>query len=304
MKELEKTLNREAPAAISPDRDINELEKLKHELNEYALSLGEPAGKLYPSLYALYGVREKTRAYFESKGLKIPRYEFQEPETWKPEAWTEAESVLEKLGQVLSTLGPARKNPWYGCEPGLVLPSDLGEIELLIDECAAAFQALETALKNLNELSATSRPSTLEEIAAVIDAAKLLENSKPLPEKMLQNEEWESDPSRIEAEALVSRLRQYRELKTFVDKTFHPSIFNLDTSEFEDLSRKFLKVINPRYRKLKKEILSCYISGAPTQNNRILLDLACLSECKACRQELERSWGKRQKILLRLLEGH
>jgi superfamily I DNA and/or RNA helicase/very-short-patch-repair endonuclease len=303
LEELEKTLNREAPATISPDRDINELENLKHELNEYALSLGEPAGKLYPSLYTLYGLREKTRAYFEAKGLKIPRYELQEPETWKPEAWTEAESVLEKLGQVLSTLGPARKNPWYGCEPGLVLPSDLGEIELLIDECAAAFQALDAAIKNLNELSATSRPNTLEEIAAVIDAAKLLENSKPLLVKMLENEAWESDPSRIEAEALVSRLRQYTELKTFVDKTFHPSIFKLDTSEFLDLSCKFLKFIYPRYWKLKKEILSCYVSGAPSQNNRILLDLACLSECKACRQELERAGTKGKKYFLDCWKG-
>ena len=303
LEELEKTLNREAPAAISPDRDINELEKLKHELNEYALSLGEPAGKLYPSIYTLYGIREKTRAYFEAKGLKMPRYEFQEPETWKPEAWTEGESILEKLGQVLPTLGPARKNPWYGCEPGLVLPSDLGEIELLVDECAATLQALEAAIKNLNELSATSRPNTLEEIAAVIDAAKLLENSKPLPEKMLQNEEWESDSSRVEVEALVSRLRQCRELKTFVDKTFHPAIFGMDTSEFEDLSRKFLKFISPRYRKLKKEILSCYISGAPSQNNRILLDLACLSECKACRQELERAGAKGKKYFLGYWKG-
>ncbi len=83
LEELEKSINREAPAAISPERDINELEKLKQELNEYALSLEEPAGKLYPSFYTLYGIREKTRAYFEAKGLKIPRYEFQDPETWE-----------------------------------------------------------------------------------------------------------------------------------------------------------------------------------------------------------------------------
>ena len=295
LEELEKTLNRTAPASISPDRDINELEKLKKELNEYALSLGEPAGKLYPSLYTLYGIREKTRAYFEAKGLKMPRYEFQEPETWEPEAWTDARSVLEKLGQVLPSLGPARKNPWYGCEPGLVLPSDLGEIEPLINECASAFGTLEAAIKTLNDLSATSRPNTLEGIATVIDAAKLLENSKPLPEKMLQNLEWESDSSRVEAEALISRLRQYRELKTFVDRTFYPSIFDLDASEFEELSRKLLKVINPRYRKLKKEISSCYISGVPSQDNRILLDLACLSECEAIRLELEGAEAKGKK---------
>ena len=126
LEELEKTLNRTAPAAISPDRDINELEKSKQELNEYARSLREPAGKLYSSLYTLYGIRERTRAYFESKGLKVPRFDIQEPETWDSEAWTDAESVLEKLEQVLPFLGPALKNPWYGCEPGLVLPSDLG----------------------------------------------------------------------------------------------------------------------------------------------------------------------------------
>jgi len=165
--------------------------------------LREPADMLHPSLYMLYGVREKNRAYFESKGLKIPRFDLQEPETWKPEAWTEAESVLDKLGQVLPTLGPVRKNSWYGCKPGLILPSDLEEIENLTDECASAFQALDAAIKNLNELSATSRPNTLGEIKAITDAARLIENSKPLPENILQNQEWESESSKAEAEALV-----------------------------------------------------------------------------------------------------
>lgn len=303
LEELEKTLNRAAPAPISPDRDLNELEKLKQELNEYALSLGKPAGNLYPSLYALYGVREKTRAYFEAKGLKMPRYDFQEPETWEPEVWTEAESVLEKMGQVLPTLGPTKKNPWYGCEPGLVLPSDLGEIESLTDECAAAFEALEVAIKTLNDLSATSKPHTLEGITTIIDAAKLLGNSKPLPEKMLQNPEWESDSSRADAEALVSKLRQYRELKTFVDKTFYPSVFDLDTLEFEELSRKLLKIINPRYRKLKKEISACYISGVPSQDSKILLDLTCISECEARRLELEGAEAKGKKYFWEYWKG-
>ena len=97
------------------------------------------------------------------------------------------------------------------------------------------FKPWKQLIKTLNDLSATSKPNTLEGITTIIDAAKLLDNSKPLPEKMLQNQEWESEPSRVEAEALVSRLRQYRELKTFVDKTFYPSIFDLDTSEFEEL---------------------------------------------------------------------
>src|SRR5690606_27661508 len=46
-------------------------------------------------------------------------------------------------------------------------------------------------------------------------------------------------------------------------------------------------ILNSRYRKLKKDISACYISGAPSKDSQILLDLACVSECKAHRVELE-----------------
>ncbi len=137
--------------------------------------------------------------------------------------------------------------------PGLCFPRTFRKSNSY-SECVTSFQSLEAAIKSLNDLSATSRPHTLEEITTIIDAAKLLESSKPWPEKMLQNLEWDSESSRVIAETLIARLRQYRELKIFVDNTFYPSIFDLDTSEFEELSRKFLKVIYPSYRKLKTEI--------------------------------------------------
>ncbi|HII80242.1 MAG TPA: DNA helicase, partial [Methanosarcina sp.] len=86
LEELEKTLNREEPPAISAERDLNELEKLKQELDGYAETLREPAGKIYPSLYSLYGVKEKNRIYFESKGLKMPRFKFQDPDDWETAA--------------------------------------------------------------------------------------------------------------------------------------------------------------------------------------------------------------------------
>jgi superfamily I DNA and/or RNA helicase/very-short-patch-repair endonuclease len=287
LEELEKALKREAPPAISAERDLNELEKLKQELNRYAEILREPAGKIYPSLYSLYGVKEKNRIYFESKGMKMPRFKFQDPDTWESSAWAEAESILEKMGQVLPALGPVRKNTWYGCEPGLVLPSDLGEIGAVADECAFAFENLEKSIKTLNDISATAKPQALRDIFGITEAAKLVGKSKPLPEKLLQNPEWDSEALTSEAEALVSKVRQYRELKTFVDKTFHPSIFDLEASEFKELSGKLLSIFNSRYRKLKKEISACYVSGAPSKDSRILLDLACVSECKAHRAELE-----------------
>lgn len=303
LEELEKTLNRSAPSAISPDREINELEKLKKELNEYAKTLGEPEGKLYSSLYTLYGVREKTRAYFEAKDRKMPGLKFEETDSWDLDAWAEAESVLEKLGQVLPVLGPVRKNPWYGCEPGLVLPQDCVELEPLAGECAESFEALEKAVKTLNELSGTSKPSTLKGLSDVLNAAKLVAASKPLDKKMLENREWESESSRAEAGALVSKLRQYRELQSFVEKTFYPAIYDLDTSEFEELSHGLLKFLNPNYRKLKKEITTCYAFGAPSKDSQILLDLSCLSECQTRKYELEAVGTKGKKFFGEYWQG-
>ncbi|MDI9394394.1 MAG: DUF3320 domain-containing protein [Euryarchaeota archaeon] len=303
LEELEKTLNREEPPAISAERDLNELEKLKQELDGYAETLREPAGKIYPSLFSLYGVKENNRIYFESKGLKMPRFKFQDPASWETAAWVEAESILEKMGQVLPALGPVRKNIWYGCEPGLVLPSDLGEIGAAADECAFAFEKLEKAIKTLNDISASTKPQTLKDISGIIEAAKLVGKAKPLPENLLQNDEWDSEDFISEAEALVSKLRQYRDLKTYVDKTFHPSIFDFDASEFKDVSGKLLSIFNSRYRKLKKEISACYISGAPSKDSRILLDLACVSECKARRTELEEAEISGKKFFLEYWKG-
>ncbi len=296
LEELAKTLNRSAPAAINPERDINELEKLKKELNEYAKTLGEPEGQLYSSLYTLYGVREKTRAYFEAKDRKMPGLKFEETENWSLDAWTEAESVLEKLGQVLPVLGPVRKNPWYGCEPGLVLPQDCEELEPFAGKCAETFEALEKVVKALNDLSGTSKPASLKGFSDVGNAAKLVAASKPLDKKMLENREWESESSRAEAGALVSKLRQYRELHSFVEKTFYPSVFELDTSEFEELSHGLLKFLNPKYRKLKKEISACYAFEAPSKDSQVLLDLSCLSECETRKYELEAAGAKGKKF--------
>ena len=45
LEELEKALKREAPPAISAERDLNELEKLKQELHRYAEFSGSLQGK-------------------------------------------------------------------------------------------------------------------------------------------------------------------------------------------------------------------------------------------------------------------
>jgi len=114
--------------------------------------------------------------------------------------------------------------------------------EALTDECAAAFETLEAAIKTLNDLSATSKPNTLEGIATVINATKFIGNAKPLPEKMLLNSGCESENLKTEAEALVSKLRKYFELKLLRTKLFalrFLTLIPLNSRSFPAVSSSF-----------------------------------------------------------------
>jgi hypothetical protein len=102
--EINRTLNRSAPKSINIDQEINKLEQLKSELNEYAKILHEPIGKRGISLYDLYGIKEKARLYFIKNNRSMPRIEFEDPDKWDNNEWNKAVSILEKLAELLPSI--------------------------------------------------------------------------------------------------------------------------------------------------------------------------------------------------------
>ena len=71
--ELDRTLSRVAPKPINADQEINRLEQLKSELNEYAKALHQPLGKRGIPLYKLYGLKEEIRLYFARNSRLMPQ---------------------------------------------------------------------------------------------------------------------------------------------------------------------------------------------------------------------------------------
>ncbi len=244
MTELERTLNRPPPKPINIDQEINKLEQLKSELNEYARALHEPVGKRGISLYNLYGLREEVRLYFIKISRSMPRIEFSDPDKWDNDQWDKAISTLEKLAELLPSIKTVLYNPWKGCEPGDLLPPDLEKFNKLIDETLQSITDLESLIKKMVDLTGTDTPLSESQLVPLVDAAKVVVSTPQIDEDILKNPEWNS-PNK-DAEELISELKKYQELNSIIQEKFKNSILEFDISSFKSLSSKFSKIFESK----------------------------------------------------------
>lgn len=294
LSELERTLNRPAIKPVNIDQDINKLEQLKSELNEYARALHEPIGKRGISLYNLYGLREEVRLYFTKINRSMPRIEFPDPDKWDNNQWDKAISTLEKLAELLPSINTVLYNPWRGCEPGDLLHSDIEEFNKLIDEALKSATDLEFLIKKMVNLTGAEAPLSGSQLIPLIEAAKIIVSMPQIDEDVLKNPEWDSPNS--EAEELISKLRKYQEINSNIQEKFKSSILEFDISSFKSLSSNFLRFLNPKYKNTKRGIQSCYISKPPSDDTKILEDLNYISELKLITENLKSLQSKGKKF--------
>jgi superfamily I DNA and/or RNA helicase len=293
LDELKRTLDKPAPKLVNIDQDINELQNLKKELNDYTSVLHEPVRKRGISLYGLYGLKEEVRLYFFKKSRLMPRAEFSDPDKWNNDQWNEANNTLEKLAEILPSIKIVSYNPWRGCEPGDLLPPELEKFDKLIDQLSQSITDLESSIKKLVNFTGNYTPSSECELIPLIEATKVVVSINQLDENILRNPEWNS-PKR-EPEKLISELNKYQELNSIIQEKFQNSIFELDAAFFKSLSSSFFKFLNPKYKKMKREIQSCYNSRPPSDDTKILEDLNYLFDFKLANANLKKleSEGKK-----------
>lgn len=277
LAELERTLNRPAPKSINFDHEINNLDQMKSELNEYVTVLNQSVGKLNFSLYEMYGLKEKVRRYFMKNNRPMLRVEFSDPDKWDYEQWTEAISTLEKLTELLPIIKTVLNNPWKSCEPEDILPSDLEEIDSCIDDYYTSITDLEHLIKNLADLTGGYIPLSEDKLIPFVDAAKVVASSYQVDEEVLRNPKWDSQNK--EAEGLISKLKRDHDLDSFVKESFNASVLEIDVysllNEFKYLVEK------------KSETSDFYISQVSHEESDIVSDLECIREWKQIKNYIE-----------------
>jgi hypothetical protein len=266
-------------------KDIYEIDHVRSDLNNYSAALRNPQGAIFKTLYELFGSREMSKYHFSEKASRMSSYELREPEIWTVEEWNESRFSLSKLAELAPVIVPIAENPWYGTEPDIVLPPQLPDIHDNITKAVDNLGFLLAATYDLCDNIGINKPKTLEDITDVIDAALSLSIFKKIPRTLLENKEWENESSKDVAIKLIEKVEHYKEMDLSISKVFKSEIFDVNTSRFTELSQKTFKFINSEYKKLKNDILTCYISEKP-DDMTIRANLVFVEKTKQAKQEV------------------
>ncbi|MCL2863247.1 MAG: DUF4011 domain-containing protein [Methanimicrococcus sp.] len=284
LDELERTLKRQQPVEKNYAQDLAELENLKYELNEYAKTLSQQVGPIGYTIYDIYGIREDVRHDFAIKKRKMAHAEFKNPEKWDRKQWTEAVSILEKMGDAVTGIGGVKENPWRDVRPGIILPPDLLEIETFLDDSFSRAKRISESVDVIVKETGIKAPDSLNELDKITNQIGVLQNAPKISRNVLKNQ---SIKERNAQKELMTKAKKYRQLEEEVEEIFTSKIFDEDIDTYLKKSGNFFKFMDSSFTEAKESILNCYIQRTEKSNAQIKKDVLKVRDIKNLDREFE-----------------
>lgn len=275
LQELESSLNESSPEELDIERQLNRLETLRRQLNDYNQGLHQPLYQIRLSPFQLFGMKENAEKHFKN----LPLVRIPSPETITPEEWEESIIELENLAKLAQLLPPLSDNTWSGTDPGMILPPDAQGIELLIQETRDLLESLRKKVRAMEDCYGIKPSKNFNEFEKSIQAADVLAQSRPVDLAVLNSTVW--DEHENDAFLLLDKLKKLHSTRNILDK-FHDSAREKDLDrllqEYLEQSSSKIKFLSGKYRKIKNEIDSLYLKTPPTNDYEIIQDLESLKD--------------------------
>ncbi|MCL2549437.1 MAG: DUF4011 domain-containing protein [Methanimicrococcus sp.] len=289
LDELDRTLKRQQPIEKNYAQDLAELENLKYELNEYSRTLSQPVGPIGYTIYDIYGIREDVGHYFTMHKRKMTHAELKNPEKWDRKQWTEAVSILEKMGDALPGVGGVKENPWRDVRPGIVLPPDLQEIETLLEDSYRRAKVISDNVDAIVKETGLKAPDSLNDLDKITKGIGAFQNAPKISQDVLKKQ---SIKERNTQKELMSKAKRYQQLGEIIEEIFTSQIFDEDVETYLKKSGKLLKFMDSGFKESKERILNCYIQRTDKSDARIKEDLLKVREIENLSREFENSKQK------------
>ena len=289
LEDIQRVLSSPAPPSASFQEDLEELDRMKSELNGYAKALSAPFGAVGKSVSWLFGRKDEARRHFARGERDMPRLLFLDPQTYQQKDWAAAVTSLQSLGDTLRLVPSVPTSPWLGCTPGTVLPTDEAEIGETIRSCKAEFRELQAAIHRLCKFAAIKHPVTLLELPSVERAAEVMAASLPADLHVLRNKEWSGQPP-MQAQELLTMVETFQSLQESLKAKFKPKALEKNIStplgELKRLSRSPLRMFNRRFRELKRQFSMAFTSNPPRDIQEMIAALEGIGESQRYRDEI------------------
>jgi superfamily I DNA and/or RNA helicase/very-short-patch-repair endonuclease len=286
LNELEATLMEAEAERPDAGREFKRIEKLRDELNEYRRALHEPLYSIQLSPFQLFGMKERAEKYFNGD---MPFVRIPSPETITPDEWDEALVELRNLAKLAELLPPLPENPWSGTDPGMMLPSDVRELEMLLESVMKTTDRLTGAIREFQERYGFMKVRTGSDLERLGEVVSVVAESRPFDLGVLESDIW--DRYRADAFTLLDKLEVYSRKREILDR-FHESVHGVNLEallrEYLKESSSRIKFLSGRYRKVRNEIEALYVGRAPENDYEVVEDLESLMDVMSLREELER----------------
>jgi very-short-patch-repair endonuclease len=292
-QKIQRTLNIIPPQEVNVTDQILHLESLKSELNGYLKDLYTPIGGRNLSPFFLYGRNEDVKKHFYQQSRAMIRFPLSDADKISEQEWRTSIVSLNNLAAVLPKVHPVQRHPWYGCNPGVVHPSDEATIKLMIQNTKNAFYELQKKMEGLALVTGLSYPENINELKNAIGATKLFVSPNPIDRHLLLNDAWNKlDPHVV---VTIEKIKNFQQMREQILKKFKSGILDEDLElflkEFLPLTNQFVlfKIFNSRYRNLKQKALLFYVDRVEHSDKEILNDLSytlkCINERKQIRAD-------------------
>ncbi|MDR2967161.1 MAG: DUF3320 domain-containing protein [Methanobacteriaceae archaeon] len=271
LKELEKALNTRSIDDMNMDQIFRKLESLKIQLDNYADIIHEKMYKVELSPFQLYGLKESADDYFSKKNLLMPLAKIESAENITLKNLDDMVIELENLAEIYNTI--AKKNPWNYCNPKSLLPSDLREIELLINDTLATLDEFNQESIHLYDNYGIKISHDLRSYEKSLEGLKLLDKKKIeiIDGEVLTNKQWTTNSRK--AYNLIEKLEVYQSLSKNMEK-FNDIILN------EDLNFLINEITKSTNKKFKlfggnsyKELVNPFYKTKVPNDKTVLKDL-------------------------------
>jgi very-short-patch-repair endonuclease len=275
LEELRRTVETDVSKTISFDENLNSLEGLKRELNDYIKALTDPIGERTLSPFDLICLHERVYRHFSLAERKMLHIDMGTPNLYDIQKWNEAVTVLGKIKEILPHVRPISKNPWRRCDPGILLPADIEESIRTVDRIHRVVTDLQTSTDQLSQRIGSAAPQSLKDLPQFFETAQFITISNTIDYSILTNPLWNAPNDQVEG--IIATIEAYLKQASCIRSTFTDDIYTKDipalATEFKSQSGQFLKILRSGYRSSRRDALQLYRNPPHKDDAGILTDL-------------------------------
>ena len=245
LKDLQKATNVRAQEPLNIDQTIRKLETLRRQLDDYSQIIHRPSFAVNLSPFQLYGMKESADDHFARKNTIMPLVRFENPENITLKDLDDMKIALENLAELYQTI--SNENPWSKCSPKSLLPADLREIEMLINDSLHALDNFLVERGRVYDIYGIKKPDTLNEFQNSLSAFEIIksQNAELIDGSIIKSGAWNNNND--DAFKLIQELERYQKYAPLLNK-FNQSIFQVDIDrliyELRNISNKKFRFFN------------------------------------------------------------